>query len=84
MQAFLNAPQHTAHGYAIGQSTGLKSGTVYPILMRLADQGFVDASWEAPQQGKPPRHVYRLTAQGLKIAVEVCTPRAARTSHRGI
>jgi DNA-binding PadR family transcriptional regulator len=47
----------------------LKSGTLYPILIRLADQGLVEAIWEAEQPaGRPRRHLYRLTADGLARA----------------
>ena len=70
LEAFLNAPQHTEYGYSISQATGLKSGSLYPILMRLAEQQLVEASWENAQDGKPPRHVYRLTPQGLQHALD--------------
>jgi hypothetical protein len=33
---FLNRPQAWKYGYDISRNTGLKSGTLYPILMRLA------------------------------------------------
>ncbi|MFM5918011.1 MAG: PadR family transcriptional regulator [Novosphingobium sp.] len=49
--------------------TGLKSGTLYPLLMRLADQGILEAEWRAPQPpARLPRHVYRLTGEGRAIA----------------
>jgi DNA-binding PadR family transcriptional regulator len=71
LRALLNAPGHTGYGYGISQSTGLKSGTLYPILMRLAELNLVDASWESVQTGKPPRHVYKLTARGIKLAIDL-------------
>ncbi len=59
-------PSRWQHGYALASQTGLKSGTLYPILIRLADRGLVEASWqEEPQPGRPRRHLYRLTADGL-------------------
>lgn len=58
-----------SHGYALCARLQLKAGTVYPILIRLADQGHVEASWEsAPPRGRPPRHLYRLTDSGLELA----------------
>jgi DNA-binding PadR family transcriptional regulator len=55
----------------LAKETGLLSGTLYPLLMRLSDQGFLDARWqESEQPGKPPRHMYRLTAAGLALARE--------------
>ena len=57
------------HGYALAGQTGLKSGTLYPILIRLADRGLVEACWqEEPTPGRPRRHLYRLTADGLASA----------------
>ena len=57
------------HGYALARQTGLKSGTLYPILIRLADRGLVEACWQdEPQPGRPRRHLYRLTADGLASA----------------
>jgi PadR family transcriptional regulator PadR len=59
------------HGYELSDQTGLKSGTLYPILMRLSDRGMLDSKWEpSPHQGRPPRKLYRLTAQGVSYAVE--------------
>ncbi len=68
LAAFLEGPQDWKYGYGISQSTGLKSGTLYPILMRLAERGLLETSWEASAAGKPPRHVYRLTASGFRLA----------------
>jgi DNA-binding PadR family transcriptional regulator len=52
-------------------ATGLRSGTVYPLLIRLHDQGLLEAEWQPPESpGRPPRHVYRLTAAGLRVAAD--------------
>jgi PadR family transcriptional regulator PadR len=60
------------HGYDLIRQTGLLSGTLYPLLMRMTDQGLVEAEWHAPAQpGRPARHAYRLTAAGLALAREV-------------
>jgi PadR family transcriptional regulator PadR len=57
------------HGYDLAKRTGLKSGTLYPILVRLADRGLIEARWEQmPPTGRPRRHLYRLTAQGAASA----------------
>lgn len=62
------APQ-PQHGYELMKDTGLSSGTLYPLLMRMADQGLVEAEWQAPSQpGRPARHAYRLTAAGVQFA----------------
>ena len=65
----LGSPRAWRHGYELTKATGLKSGTLYPILMRLADQGLLTAKWEeSDRPGVPPRHVYRLTPHGLAYA----------------
>jgi DNA-binding PadR family transcriptional regulator len=65
------APQTWRHGYEISKQTGLKSGTLYPLLMRLSDQGLLESKWEVSlEAGRPPRHVYRLSAQGIAVASE--------------
>src|SRR3569833_3133995 len=57
------------HGYDLMKETGLLSGTLYPLLMRMTEQGLVEAEWQAPAQpGRPARHAYRLTAKGLALA----------------
>ena len=61
-------PQEWRHGYGIARDTGLKSGTLYPILIRLADRGLVEARWEQGQPGRPRRHLYRLKPKGLASA----------------
>jgi len=64
-------PQAWRYGYDLARETGLKSGTLYPLLIRLADQGYLEAEWRQPlQPGRPPRHAYRLTEAGLALSVE--------------
>jgi PadR family transcriptional regulator PadR len=71
LAALLKQPRSWQNGYALSKETGLKSGTLYPILMRLGDQGLLTSRWkDAEQLGRPPRHVYRLTTTGLAFARE--------------
>ena len=66
LAAMCEEPSRWQHGYALAKQTGLKSGTLYPILIRLADRRLVEACWEdEPAPGRPRRHLYRLTAAGL-------------------
>lgn len=72
LKALLGSAPEWRHGYDLIKQTGLLSGTLYPLLMRMTDQGLVEAEWQAPAQpGRPPRHVYRLTATGVALAREV-------------
>ncbi len=66
--ALLDAPE-SLHGYEIMQITGIKPGTLYPMLARLEDQAMLVSQWqEAKVEGRPPRHVYSLTEAGRVLA----------------
>jgi PadR family transcriptional regulator PadR len=80
----LEDPKTWQYGYDLSKRTGLKAGTLYPMLMRLCDQGLLRSTWrEAEEPGRPPRHVYRLTAQGLAAARLLSRkPAAMRSSLR--
>ena len=82
LQIFLDAPKTWRYGYDVSQETGLKSGTLYPILMRLADRKLLDATWESSAPGTPPRHLYRLTPAGLSFAREHVLESGARSVRR--
>lgn len=70
LDAFLENPTGWKYGYDISRNTGLKSGTLYPILMRLAERNLLETGWETSEAGRPPRHLYRLTPDGLLFARE--------------
>lgn len=60
------------YGYDLSKRTGLRSGTLYPILIRLCEQNLLKAEWRpADQPSRPPRHVYRLTGRGVTVARQV-------------
>jgi PadR family transcriptional regulator, regulatory protein PadR len=62
-------PATWRYGYELCQRLGLKAGTLYPVLMGLADRGLLEATWEAGvPAGQPPRHRYRLTGPGRALA----------------
>ncbi|GAA1400405.1 PadR family transcriptional regulator [Catellatospora coxensis] len=71
-----------SHGYDLCRTLGLKAGTVYPILIRLAERGHVETSWETdPPRGRPARHLYRLSTAGAELARTVtASARAADTA----
>jgi PadR family transcriptional regulator PadR len=73
-------PREWRYGYELGQEVGLRSGSLYPILIRLCERGFLEARWETdPPLGRPPRHLYRLSPSGARLAAEsVATPVARR------
>jgi PadR family transcriptional regulator PadR len=68
-ETLLDDPQRWRYGYDLSKETALASGTMYPILMRLAAQHLLDTAWEpSDEPGRPPRHIYRLTADGIALA----------------
>jgi PadR family transcriptional regulator PadR len=85
LAALTARPSSWRHGYDLALETGLKSGTLYPILVRLADRQIVEARWEeGDPAGRPRRHLYRLTSDGLAMATAAlaAAPRAAASPAR--
>lgn len=77
-ERLLAAPDAWRYGYDLSRETGLASGSLYPILMRLAEGSLLETRWEpAEQPGRPPRHLYRLTPDGAALAAERLARRAA-------
>lgn len=74
LQALLDGRHH---GFDIMDSTGLPSGTVYPILRRLDAEGVLRSRWEreavARKEQRPARRYYELTAGGRSIARDAVT-----------
>jgi DNA-binding PadR family transcriptional regulator len=67
LAALLAAPADERYGLQLMQDTGLPSGTLYPILVRLERAGWVESQWEQidpAAEGRPNRRYYRLTADG--------------------
>ncbi|MEN3749886.1 helix-turn-helix transcriptional regulator [Sphingomonas sp. HF-S3] len=83
LAVLLESPVAWRHGYELAQLAGVKSGTLYPLLIRLEEQGHLTAEWQLPQGGgRPPRHAYRLTASGVALAR--ANPPAARPAGAAI
>src|SRR5271157_3952093 len=68
LERFVERATDWRYGYELSRETGLKSGTLYPILMRLEKYSLLEARWVATEDGVPPRHTYRLTPNGLELA----------------
>ena len=82
--ALAKEPATWRYGYALCQQLDLKAGSVYPMLMRLADRGLLETTWEteAPA-GRPPRHLYRLTGPGRVLAASAAASAPARAGRAG-
>ena len=60
--AILNATGGELSGAEISKDTKLMSGTLYPILMRLEQCGWLESRWETEDPkalGRPRRRYYR-------------------------
>ncbi|GIE28937.1 hypothetical protein Ait01nite_019820 [Actinoplanes italicus] len=70
VQAFLDAGDDELHGWAIISTTGRAGPTVYKILERLTDMGWVTARWDdrPAEPNKPRRRYYRLTGEAVPSA----------------
>jgi PadR family transcriptional regulator PadR len=84
LAALSGHPEQWRHGYDLARETGLASGTLYPILGRLTDRALLETRWEDnPPDGRPRRHLYRLTADGAARAAEVrAQPTSAPVTRR--
>jgi len=73
LRAFLADPSAPRYGYDLMKASGLPSGTLYPMLGRLQEQGLVSSAWEPPGgdgSGRPARRYYWLTDEGIQTGRE--------------
>jgi PadR family transcriptional regulator PadR len=71
LKVMIADPSAQHYGYDLMKAAKLPSGTLYPMLARLQQDGLMDSEWEAQREdagGRPPRKYYRLTAEGLRVA----------------
>jgi PadR family transcriptional regulator, regulatory protein PadR len=90
LRVLLADPSARRYGYDLMKAAKLPSGTLYPMLARLQQDGLVDCEWEAQREdagGRPPRKYYRLTADGLRAArlelAQAASAAPARRAGRG-
>jgi PadR family transcriptional regulator, regulatory protein PadR len=82
LRALAADPERWRYGYDLVTEVHLKSGSLYPILVRLADRGLLETSWEPGPGSRPPRHLYRLTQAGREYVAALPAARADRTAAR--
>jgi DNA-binding PadR family transcriptional regulator len=74
LEAFLDNPTEELAGADVQKRSGLASGTLYPILLRLESAGWFVSRWEKVDPvsaGRPRKRLYRLTPSGLSRASQV-------------
>lgn len=62
----LASPTDAFYGYELMQDTGIKSGSLYPILGRFEDLGWITGHVGPSVGGRPPRRVYMVEANALQ------------------
>jgi DNA-binding PadR family transcriptional regulator len=86
LSAFLEDPATDRYGLDLMRASGHPSGTLYPILLRLQNAGWIEAYWEEIDPvaaGRPARRYYRLTPDGRVSAHTEITALQAQLS-RGL
>jgi len=74
LEAFLERPMDELAGADVQRRSGLASGTLYPILLRLESAGWFVSRWEnidPSRAGRPRRRLYRLTSSGFSESSEI-------------
>jgi len=84
--ALAEQPAAWRYGYELCQRLDLEAGTLYPALMRLADRGLLETTWESEvPAGRRPRHRYRLSGPSRVLAAELAAgPSAPAKAARAV
>jgi PadR family transcriptional regulator PadR len=90
LAVMLEAPYDLWYGLQLGKESEIASGTLYPILARLEQAGWLSSSWEEidpATEGRPRRRLYRLTGEGadtarLAVDEQLSRLRSSQTSRR--
>jgi PadR family transcriptional regulator, regulatory protein PadR len=80
LRALAADPARWRYGYDLVTEVNLKSGSLYPILVRLADRGLLETSWEPSVDSRPRRHLYRLTGAGRDFVAALTAAHRDRTA----
>ncbi|MFG1820624.1 PadR family transcriptional regulator [Kribbella sp. NPDC049174] len=85
LRVLLDDPDARHWGYDLMKTAGLKSGTLYPLLSRLQDEGYVESRWEEPTGDRPGpiRKYYVLTEDGQRFSRKVLATVSAGTAAVG-
>src|SRR5919202_5318038 len=71
LAVLLETPSEEHYGLDLGKRAGLLTGTVYPLLRRFEQMGWLESRLEdvdPSAAGRPPRVLYRLTGEGERGA----------------
>jgi len=85
LRVLLDDPTAHRYGFDLARDAGIATGSLYPILARLEQAGWVDSYWEDQQpghEGRPRRRYYVLTESGAVVAREALSDALRRTTPR--
>jgi PadR family transcriptional regulator, regulatory protein PadR len=83
--ALAEEPTAWRYGSELCRRLDLRPGSLYPILMWLADLGLLEATWDTGvPTGRPRRHRYRLSGSGRALATEPTTATATTKPARWV
>src|SRR5438270_2465090 len=83
LDVFLEDPTRELYGLEVMEAARITSGTLYPILHRLAADGWITRTRDAPsERGGAGRRLYRLTPTGRLHAIELLEERLVRKRGR--
>lgn len=71
LRVFLDSSNAEIAGSDVRERTGLATGTLYPILLRLEGYGWLESQWEdidPSEAGRPRKRLYRITNSGADAA----------------
>lgn len=71
LRLFLEKPREPRSGADIAKATRVGSGTLYPMLARLENAGWLESEWELidpSTAGRPRRRFYKLSGVGFRNA----------------
>ena len=74
LQACRERPGVRLYGYDLMHATGVASGTLYPLLRRFEEGGWLTSQWEKAdptEEGRPRRRLYRLTDEGQRAVSQI-------------
>src|SRR6187455_920221 len=73
------------YGLELAERTGLKAGSLYPILIRLDERGLLESRWLPPAKlGRPQRHAYRIRPAGLRALADAERPAEANPARESL
>lgn len=82
----LESSDGRAYGFELINGAKVGPGTLYPMLTRLENIGWLDSAWEdidPSKEGRPARRYYTLTSEGQVEAVSLLD-RGKAPKHEGL